>query len=241
MQLNPISYSQWGDDVLVLEFFNQKKDGVFFEAGANDPKILSQTYLLEQHGWSGVLVEPVSTCCDSLRRERTRSHVFQNALGSPQQRGKLKLCIPEGITVFTRTLDQADGTNKGDTIIEADFITIQECLNKAGYTHLDYLSLDLEGSELSALHGLDFEKIRPRLIIIEDHLGELTRHNFLCGKGYKIVKRNGANNWYIPHNDRFKSDLISRIKIRRKLGSVWIRGHIRCAKKSLLKIAGLKS
>ena len=79
------SYAQWGDDVLVWEHFGKKTDGVFLEAGANHPTSLSQTYLLEKRGWTGVLVEPVPECCEKLRAERAGSQVFQNALGSPEQ------------------------------------------------------------------------------------------------------------------------------------------------------------
>jgi FkbM family methyltransferase len=237
----PTSYAQWGDDVLVLEFFNQKKNGVFLEAGANEPKFLSQTYLLERHGWTGILVEPVVSCCEALRRERPNSHVFQNALGAPDQHGKLRLCVPDGVTQLTYSVDENAAISKNDTIIEADFITITACLKQAGYTHLDYLSLDLEGSELNALRGLDFTFVRPRLIIVEDHLGELSRHFYLRGKGYRLVKRNGANSWYVPNEVDFPRSFTTRFKINRKLTSVFIRGYIRRAKFSVKVALGLKS
>lgn len=43
---------------LVWEFFGRKRDGFFVEVGANGPFAGSQTWLLEQNGWRGVLVEP---------------------------------------------------------------------------------------------------------------------------------------------------------------------------------------
>jgi hypothetical protein len=46
---NP-SFSQFGEDLLVLKFFAGKTSGYFVEVGANDPENLSQTLLPEQRG-----------------------------------------------------------------------------------------------------------------------------------------------------------------------------------------------
>jgi hypothetical protein len=91
------SFAQWGDDRLVLDHFVDRTECTFLEAGANDPICLSQTYLLEQNGWTGVLVEPVDECCDRLRAVRSRSRIFQNALGAPEDRGFLRLFVPKGV------------------------------------------------------------------------------------------------------------------------------------------------
>ena len=81
------------------------------------PIKLSQTYLLEQQGWTGVLIDPVPSCCEALRRVRTRSHVFQNALGGPQHRGKLRLRVPAGCSELTHAV--ADETAASGSEIDA--------------------------------------------------------------------------------------------------------------------------
>ncbi|MCF7734117.1 MAG: FkbM family methyltransferase [Akkermansiaceae bacterium] len=212
-----VSYSQWGDDLLVWEYFGKNRGGTFLEAGANDPKVLSQTYLLEQQGWTGVLVEPVPECCTRLRAERPGSRVFQNALGAPQQRGVLRLAIPNGLSELTSGLAEGAEPAEGARVIEAGFITLSEALDQAGIERLDYLSLDLEGMELEALKGLDFKRHPPRLIIIEDRLGDLLRHRFLGKNGYKLVRRNGSNDWYVPMAEPFAVPLAMRIELLRKV------------------------
>lgn len=39
------------ENLLVWEFFDFRTDGFFVEIGANDPRELSQTWLLEKVGW----------------------------------------------------------------------------------------------------------------------------------------------------------------------------------------------
>jgi len=211
------SYAQWGDDVLVWDYFKGKTDGVFLEAGANDPKSLSQTYLLEKRGWTGVLVEPVPECCEKLRAERPGSQVFQNALGSPDQRGLLRLSIPGGHSEMTSALKEGQEAGTNDKIFEAELITLNEVLASSFITKLDYLSLDLEGMELEALQGLDFNKFRPDLVIVEDRLNNLSRHQFLNGVGYKLVRRNGSNHWYVPVDHVFEVPLGMKLHLFRKL------------------------
>lgn len=212
-----ISYAQWGDDLLVLAYFDGIEHGTFIEAGANEPKILSQTYLLEQNGWSGALVEPVDECCQNLRVERPGSRVFQNALGAPNQKGNLTLRIPEGVTALATALEEGAAVMEGELIIEAPFITLNEVIEQAGIKHLNFLSLDLEGMELNAMHGLDFARHKPDLIIIEDRNENLSKHNFLKSKSYKVVRRNGSNNWYVPVAAPFPVKLSQRLELFRKL------------------------
>src|SRR5215208_4978314 len=59
-----------------------ERGGVFVEAGAFDGYEQSNTYFLERfRGWRGVLVEPVPELYREARLNRTRSQVFNCALG----------------------------------------------------------------------------------------------------------------------------------------------------------------
>jgi hypothetical protein len=52
---------------LVRRFFGDARSGFFVEVGANRPQEQSQTWHLEQLGWSGVLIEPRPTLPRSFR------------------------------------------------------------------------------------------------------------------------------------------------------------------------------
>src|SRR5579864_173918 len=67
-------------------FFRGARLGYFVEVGANDPEDLSQTWHLEQRGWTGILVEPQPELALELRRRRT-AQVFAVACASPQHAG----------------------------------------------------------------------------------------------------------------------------------------------------------
>jgi FkbM family methyltransferase len=189
---------------LVWEFFDQKRDGVFVEVGANDPVTGSQTWLLEQNGWQGVLVEPQASLCEKLRSARLRSRVFQVACSCPGSEGEADLILTEydGNATLKPQRD-----SHGINYVGAERVritTLDSVLQAAGVARIDFVSLDVEGHEIEVMHGFNFEKYKPSLILIEDGVRDLAKHRFLKRRGYKLVKRTTLNNWYVPKEHPFK-------------------------------------
>jgi FkbM family methyltransferase len=210
------SYSQFGEDVLLWDFFGARTDGFFLEAGANHPVKCSQTWLFEQHGWRGILVEPIAKNCELLRQHRPGSRVFQCALGAPEQRGRAQINISAGDDVLSGLV-----VNEGVTVErteEVEVRTLDEVLAEAGNPKLDLMSLDVEGFELQVLRGFDLARHRPAILVVEDHLQNLSVHRHLARNGYRLVKRTGLNNWYIPNNQPFRmTSLKERLGLFRKM------------------------
>jgi FkbM family methyltransferase len=185
------SYSQFGEDKLIFDYF-KKHDGVFVEIGANDPVNLSQTYLFEQNGWTGVLVEPLPHLAEQLRLMRPRCRVFECAAASPQRRGESFIYTGENDSLASL------GEETGGKRITVKTRTMDEILFEAGCGKIDFLSMDVEGFEMEVFSGFDLKRWAPSLILIEDHVHDLQKHRHLVSQGYKLVNRLGCNSWYIP-------------------------------------------
>ena len=81
------SFSQLGQDLAVLKYYNNKRNGYFVEAGASDGLDLSNTYLLEKEfGWSGICVEPIPEIFKRLVVNRPNSKCFQIPLFSEAEK-----------------------------------------------------------------------------------------------------------------------------------------------------------
>ena len=64
-------------------------------------------------------------------------------------------------------------------------IQTAHCLRPQAISHIDLLSLDIEGHELSAVHSIDWDKVSIDVIISEDRVAG----NFLVGaKGYRAIE-----------------------------------------------------
>src|SRR2546430_13246163 len=84
------------EEALKEEFFRATPGGFFVDVGANAPQDGSQTFAMESHGWSGVLVEPQPDLAERLRRER-RAKVYAVACSAPQNSGKTLTLYLAGI------------------------------------------------------------------------------------------------------------------------------------------------
>jgi hypothetical protein len=82
--------------------------------------------------------------------------------------------------------------------ISVPLLSLDTILSMAGASHIDFMSIDVEGHELEVLDGFDLQRWRPRLLLIEDLLLHLRLHRYLTGQGYRWVRRTGINNWYVP-------------------------------------------
>jgi len=212
----PKSVSQFGEDLLVLEFFEGKHEGFFIEVGANDPVKFSQTWLLEQHGWRGALVEPLAEKCDRLRAGRPGSRVFQAAVGAPEDRGETTLHVTAD-DMFSSMAVRGQGPAKMacETV---RVITLDDVLVELGWPELDFVSIDVEGFELAVLRGFSLERVRPKLMLLEDHLKDLRLHRHVWQRGYRLVKRTSCNNWYMPAGQSLPSTgAAERFALRRRV------------------------
>src|SRR5437879_1593176 len=89
------------------EFFGHSASGYFVEVGANDPEQWSQSFHLEQMGWSGILVEPQPDLAAVLRRRRT-AKVYAVACSGPENAGtRMTLHLAGGRSSFDPMLKVA--------------------------------------------------------------------------------------------------------------------------------------
>ncbi len=206
------------EKTLVWQCLGFSYDGYFVEVGANDPRQGSQTWLLERIGWSGVLVEPLPAKAELIRAQRPRSYLFAGAATEPAKVGELTLHIGEFDALSTTQKDPGryDPQYAGQIRVPAK--TLDQILEEAGASKIDFLSLDTEGTELDVLRGLDLPRWQPRLILMEDVVISLDKHRYLERNGYRLVKRTTLNNWYVPKDQPFEmSTWWERIRLFRKI------------------------
>jgi FkbM family methyltransferase len=197
------------------EFFEGARTGIFVDIGANDPEVWSQSFRLEQRGWTGVLVEPQPDLAAALRRRR-KAKVYAVACSSPDNAGKTMTLHLAGI-YSSLSPELSIATVAVDSTVEVPVMTLDGVLADAGLTPpIDFLSIDVEGHEIDVLAGFDLARWHPRLILIEDLVLSLDLHRVLEGRGYRWVRRTGLNSWYVPADSPMVVDREGRLQFIRK-------------------------
>ena len=207
------------EDQLVWSYFGRKTTGFFVEVGANHPTGGSQTWLLEQNGWRGILIEPQASHCRLLRERRKNSVVFQVACSAPDKIGETTLHIPaaplNGFAAIEPNVDDLGVVYERTEKVKV--ITLDQVLAEAGPATIDLLSIDVEGVELDVLKGFALDQYCPALILMEDKCSSLDKHRYLTARAYKLVRRTGLNNWYVPRDARYRPPLADRVELFRKM------------------------
>ena len=205
------------EKLAVWEFFGCAEEGTYVEVGANDPKCLSQTYLLEKMGWRGVLVEPLPEFAAALRRDRPNSRVFEVAVSAPGKTGEADFHVAGTLS----SLDQnsKDNSTEYDRVLRVRVVTLDSILEEAMIRKVDFLSVDTEGTEIDVFRGFDVRKYQPALILVEDVVDDLKLHRHLTSPpyGYRLVRRTGFNNWYVPADSPSRVPLFQRLRLFRKM------------------------
>lgn len=213
--------SQFGEEWLVRDFFQDRRGGVFVDVGAADARKWSTTYRLETLlGWSGVAIEPQPQYAENFAKLRPRTRLIQ-AFVSDKAGMSETLWIPErypGLATFDRRY--LDSLGLTSTPIQVPTVTLTKVLEEQGVTALDFLSMDIEQAEPQALAGFDIDRYRPALVCIEAH--DATRQHILdyfARHGYVLVGRYAAldpvNYWFAPMSNEGANDATGvRVKAR---------------------------
>ncbi|MCS0496741.1 FkbM family methyltransferase [Ancylobacter mangrovi] len=145
------------------------KNGTFIEVGANDGISQSNTWYLEAYRqWSGLLIEPVPELAGLARRFR-KAPVANVALGPKERDGDtLELSVSD----LTTTVANGEKKRSRATAssITVPVRALSSLLTEHGIDKVDFFSLDVEGFEIPVLQGLDFERHKPRYILVETEM-----------------------------------------------------------------------
>jgi hypothetical protein len=71
--------------------------------------------------------------------------------------------------------------------IRVPSIPLDELLEREGVSKIDLLAMDIEGHELPALRGIDLDRYRPELVVVEGHHRPVLAH--LEARGYAVIQR----------------------------------------------------
>lgn len=208
---NGETYSHLGQDVLAVTLFNHKKDGYFVEFGALDGVKDSNTYLLEsKYNWTGILAEPGKIFHQKLAEsrkcnvdKRAVTNITGQFLDFKETHAHLGL---SGIVdhVFNCGDEHVNLRKSSDgEIYKVETVTLNDLLNhyNAPY-HIDYMSIDTEGSEPMILEAFDFSKHEIALISVEHNYVERSRQkikDILFPLGYKRILHNHSkcDDWFV--------------------------------------------
>ena len=195
-------YSQDDEELIIRDFFDDRRGGVFVDVGSWRPRKASTTYYLEQHlGWSGLAIDAQPGLAEAYATFRPRTKFFQYIV-SDVSGATQTLYLSGPVSSTDKDHHKAfKGFAAPKQAVEVETITLNDLLEREGIEAIDFLSMDIEKGEPPALRGFDIERYRPALVCIESQKGEVRAAlvEYFADHGYERIEAYrpyDARNWY---------------------------------------------
>ena len=206
------SYSQCQEDVFLYEnFFKYKQNGVYIELGALDGILYSNTKMFEEtFNWTGILIEPHPEKFKFLSQNRPNNFLFNNLISCYTEPLLFRYFVDGHAAVsgventlsqfhFDEYFENTEWNTLPQTKIYIEPKTLSEIVKQTNITHIDLLSLDVEGHEYEVLQSWDFSI--PIDIILLETLEVQPEKDQLCRE--LLIKNNYKFITKYKHNEIF--------------------------------------
>jgi FkbM family methyltransferase len=211
--VGPDAKAQNYQDVFVLSVLDRLTGGYFVEVGAANGVQFSNTHLLEkQYGWTGILVEPAKCWHDHILANRSAKLDTRCAWSTSGEKVSFCQFADSNLSTTEKYLEEQLRTwkKKPNERYDVETATLQEILRDAP-PMIDYLSLDVEGSELEVLGAYDFSHY-CRVMTVEHNFQEPKRsqiHQILSSRGYLRVCEvlSKFDGWYVRRPELIRGKL----------------------------------
>lgn len=193
-----VHYSQEGEDIVLARIFTGQSTGRYVDIGAHHPTRFSNSYWAYQRGWCGLNIDAAPGSRSAFDRVRPRDTNLEICIS--ESPGELEFFVFPEPALNTALRDRKDAmegvTHSGGERVVVPAQRLETLLGTflpEDSPTIDFMSIDVEGSEMTVLRSNDWERYRPRVIVIEvlgrvlQDIGQSAEVRFLTELNYVPV------------------------------------------------------
>lgn len=200
-----ISYAQNREDVMLWRALGHVAQGFYIDVGANHPEFDSITKAFYDRGWSGINIEPLAVHVAELQAARTRDINLACAVGAEEGEIELFESDIRGHATAARAVAEMHERN-GNALVShrVPLRRLDSICAAHAHGQIHFLKIDVEGFEEGVLRGMDLQRYRPWIVLVEATLPNSRELNtpwepLILGNGYCFAYFDGLNRFYVAN------------------------------------------
>jgi FkbM family methyltransferase len=165
-----ISYAQRFEDLYLMRCFGDRADGFYIDIGSGHPVYDNVSFAFYLKGWRGITVEPNPWLARLSRAVRPRDRHVEALVGSRCGEATFyRVRDYHGLSTMKADHAQAALTQfgKGADPITVPLTTLAALCAGQAPAAFEFLKIDVEGAEPEVLFGGDWQRFRPKVIVVE--------------------------------------------------------------------------
>jgi hypothetical protein len=181
---------------MIARYYLKQKKGFYVDIGAYHPKKISNTYHFYKQGWKGINIDGSKKSIELFNKMRPNDINLHCCVGNSSsennshvefflfERGELNTFKKETLPDILKYHNQIPVS-----IDKIPFKSMKSILSEylPKECNIDLLSIDAEGADEEILLSNDWNKFRPKLIIVESHN---TIYEFINSSMHSFLNKN---------------------------------------------------
>lgn len=180
-----------------IEVEKQNETGFFMDIGAYHPTKYSNTYFFYKKGWRGINIDAKPGSMTKFNQKRPRDINLEMGVAIKSEQKEFYIFKESAFNTFSKLIAQ-NYQEQGQELLKKEIVTIDRLDNILNNylpleQKIDFMSIDVEGLDLEVLKSNNWQKYRPRYILIELHAEKMEEilksdaYLFLIGHNYKLI------------------------------------------------------
>jgi len=191
------------DEYLETNIFKGYKNGFYVDVGAHDGISINNTlYFEKNNNWSGINIEPIKIVFDKLLNNRPHNINLNCAVCNTD--GETDFLCNTGYTEMISGIKdnfdirhlqrlEYENTIHGSTTESIKVTTkkLETIFDEYNVSHVNYLSIDVEGAEFEVIKSINFDKVFIDVIGFENNYNDVSIPiiEYLENKGYITIHK----------------------------------------------------
>jgi FkbM family methyltransferase len=188
-------------------FLRQNYHFFYIEVGGSEPVVGSNSYLFEKLKCDGIIIEASTVSCNEIKKIRSCKVINQLLSNVVKSYDFVEFTgNSNGLSGIRTKLDDSTILNSKQYFIKKRLSTkLQTILNAENISHINFLSVDVEGHEKQVLEGIDFSKTQVDALTVEynyDSAKKTELVEYLSQYGFKLfdTRLSRQDLWFASEN-----------------------------------------